>query len=76
MAFVATSLEGPPFHGLIVFLKLIRTTGLHLQLGFFKQLDLVTAQNKAQAAVQNAQINTHESISFYACRVEDLVKKS
>ena len=42
-------------------------------LSFPEQIDIVTAQYQAQAQDQNAQLNTHESISIYACRVEDLV---
>ena len=76
MALVATSLDGPAsalFNSL---------PGADTQdwstftLKFPKLFDSVTAQNKAQAETQNAQLNTFESIAVFACRVEDLVNKS
>ena len=42
---------------------------------FLIKSDSATMKFKAQAETQNIQLATHESISIYACRVEDLVKK-
>ena len=40
---------------------------------FLKHFDSVTAHYKAQVEAQNAQLDTHESVSIHACRVEDIV---
>ena len=44
-------------------------------LRFLKQLDSVRAQYKAQLEPQNSQLNTPESIFYYACCFDKLVNK-
>ena len=44
-------------------------------LEFLEQIYNVTAWHEVQAEAQDAQVNTHGSISIYACRVKDFVNK-
>ena len=75
MALVATALTGPAstwFNSLPNDKKL---DWLTFTTAFFQQFDNVTAQFRAQAETQTIKLNPTESISIYACKIEDLVNK-
>ena len=75
MALVATSLDGPASS----WFNSLSETDTHywsnFSTKFRKQLDCATIKFKAQAEAQDNHLTTHESISIYACRVENLVIK-
>ena len=75
MPFVATSLDVLASSWFNSLSKAHTQEWSTFTVNFPKQFDSVTAQYKTQAEAQNVQLNTHDSISIYAGRVEDLVKK-
>ena len=75
MALVATALTGPAatwFNGLS---ETTKATWSTFTAAFLKQFDTVTAQFRAQAEAQTIKFKPEDSISIYACKIEDLVNK-
>ena len=75
MALVANSLDGPVSTSFNCLCK-IDTQDLSLfPTKILKHFDSATIKSEAKAGGQNKQLATLESISIFACHIEDLVKK-
>ena len=75
MALVATALTGPAatwFNGLS---EKSKATWSTFTTAFLNQFDAVTAQFRAQAEAKSIKLKPEVSISIYACKIENSVKK-